>query len=420
MKAGKRMAAALLAAALLTVSASAEEITLTTPWAYMDNDINAAYYPWGAKTADGEERPICYAYCNGENNGFTLAYTVCESPFLTVGKAARFTTVTEGGVAPFVYVYDVYYQQFSNTNREYIGELHEISTNPHLDFTPRREGRYLITVSIEDAAGNSVNYDVDAIPTDRGGKLSETVETVSSAALAECGEYETVCYLVNWIKDKAEYDHNGGYYESDCILVDGKGVCSGYAGALSILCSACGIECISVHGYATAQPIKGKEHAWNAVKIGGDWYHIDVTWLDRDNYDTAESSPLMTSVMASRSHCFGTEAGAAASGGACLPPWCNATMYAEGYEGDPIAESVEITVKGQEGGGTISLNVGDVVTLTGTTTPRCSRHGAKLWTVSNELATITANGVLSANASGVCHITLNCGNLTATRKVVIK
>ena len=32
--------------------------------------------------------------------------------------------------------------------------------------------------------------------------------------------------------------------------------------------------------------VKGKNHAWNMVKIGGYWYNVDVTWDDsrKDRY----------------------------------------------------------------------------------------------------------------------------------------
>jgi len=38
-----------------------------------------------------------------------------------------------------------------------------------------------------------------------------------------------------------------------------------------------GIECLTVNGIYTAT---GEEHAWNMVRIDGEWYCVDTTWDD--------------------------------------------------------------------------------------------------------------------------------------------
>lgn len=54
-----------------------------------------------------------------------------------------------------------------------------------------------------------------------------------------------------------------------------KVVCEGYAKAFQLLMNACDIECIFVTGTGN-----GGGHGWNKVKLGGDWYNVDVTWDD--------------------------------------------------------------------------------------------------------------------------------------------
>ena len=57
------------------------------------------------------------------------------------------------------------------------------------------------------------------------------------------------------------------------ILVKGVGVCQSYAYAYDYLCELADVECIVVTGY-----IQGNlPHAWNKVKIGDEWFVIDVT-----------------------------------------------------------------------------------------------------------------------------------------------
>lgn len=52
-------------------------------------------------------------------------------------------------------------------------------------------------------------------------------------------------------------------------------VCEGYAKAFQLLLNAAGIENVYVVGKAG-----GTGHAWNQVKIEGEWYNVDLTWND--------------------------------------------------------------------------------------------------------------------------------------------
>lgn len=61
------------------------------------------------------------------------------------------------------------------------------------------------------------------------------------------------------------------------VLVKGKGVCEGYAKTFKMFMDIAGIDCIIVTGTAGSENIS---HAWNMVKLGNDWYHIDVTFDD--------------------------------------------------------------------------------------------------------------------------------------------
>ena len=54
------------------------------------------------------------------------------------------------------------------------------------------------------------------------------------------------------------------------VLVTGKGVCEGYARAYSYLLSLVGVDSKCLNN-------ESKGHLWNLVKIGGNWYHVDVT-----------------------------------------------------------------------------------------------------------------------------------------------
>ncbi|BFZ58236.1 hypothetical protein PYCC9005_005298 [Savitreella phatthalungensis] len=65
-----------------------------------------------------------------------------------------------------------------------------------------------------------------------------------------------------------------------------RAVCSGYAGLVRSLCEVVGIACVEVSGYGKgfgyvlgAGTAGESNHAWNAVKVGGDdWRMVDACW----------------------------------------------------------------------------------------------------------------------------------------------
>lgn len=52
--------------------------------------------------------------------------------------------------------------------------------------------------------------------------------------------------------------------------------CAGYAKAMQYLCDKVGIDCMVITGTNE----KGTSHAWNKVKVEGEWYNLDATWDD--------------------------------------------------------------------------------------------------------------------------------------------
>lgn len=61
-------------------------------------------------------------------------------------------------------------------------------------------------------------------------------------------------------------------------LINGKCVCAGYAGAFKLLADAAGLEAVVVTGVMEGN----LPHAWNKVKIDGEWEILDVTNNDNE------------------------------------------------------------------------------------------------------------------------------------------
>lgn len=70
-------------------------------------------------------------------------------------------------------------------------------------------------------------------------------------------------------------DSDSNIYRAYGALVDEDAVCNGYAEAIKLIFDCIGMESKMVVGTAD-----GIDHAWNLVKIGENWYHLDATWDD--------------------------------------------------------------------------------------------------------------------------------------------
>lgn len=102
----------------------------------------------------------------------------------------------------------------------------------------------------------------------------ETADNIL-AGMPNGSDYEKELYLHDVLVNRVTYtdsklEEQNGY----TTLVEGKGVCAGYAFALQYLLMRAGIQSYYVVGYA------GENHAWNLAKIDGEWYYVDATWDD--------------------------------------------------------------------------------------------------------------------------------------------
>ena len=96
----------------------------------------------------------------------------------------------------------------------------------------------------------------------------------------ELNEKEKELYIHDFICQNVHYDKLKKPYSHEIIgpLGQGVGVCEGIAKSVKILCDALGIWCIiAISGSNPEKGIKYR-HAWNVVKIGGNYYHVDATY----------------------------------------------------------------------------------------------------------------------------------------------
>ncbi|GAB6156801.1 hypothetical protein JCM39194_00010 [Desulfotomaculum varum] len=118
-------------------------------------------------------------------------------------------------------------------------------------------------------------------------ELSDAIDLLPQIIKPSMNKDQQIRAITEWVMGK--YEYNIDYYErkkkakekgepfkeeiSEIYpgLKEGKAVCSGYTFAMNLLLSAAGIE----NRYVDAE-----NHAWNLVKLRGNWYHVDATAWD--------------------------------------------------------------------------------------------------------------------------------------------
>lgn len=98
-------------------------------------------------------------------------------------------------------------------------------------------------------------------------------------------DHEKFRAIFRWITDNIEYNKSAsGVADADKIVRKNKAVCQGFSTLLKDMCNSVNIDCEVIVGYTKTEvrdidkKLKKTDHAWNAVKLYGRWYLVDVTW----------------------------------------------------------------------------------------------------------------------------------------------
>jgi hypothetical protein len=113
-------------------------------------------------------------------------------------------------------------------------------------------------------------------------KLDSAIETALECVDPSMTKVEKAMVLHDYLIRNTEYtkDTSKAYRTTEVgTFLKHKANCEGYSRAYAILMEKVGIPV----GYVTSDALV---HMWNKIKIGKNWYHVDVTWDDPlDTYE---------------------------------------------------------------------------------------------------------------------------------------
>jgi transglutaminase-like putative cysteine protease len=115
-------------------------------------------------------------------------------------------------------------------------------------------------------------------------RIDEVAALVQSIPLPQNGgEFEIQLAMHDFLIGNCTYTDDPENSEKSTVygaLIEGYASCEGYAMAMLLLLELNGIDAYVVTGYATNSTGFAGGHAWNKVRIEGNWYYLDATWND--------------------------------------------------------------------------------------------------------------------------------------------
>lgn len=135
----------------------------------------------------------------------------------------------------------------------------------------RRINEYIVDIA----------YDISVAELKR---IKKETPALVKGAIAEMNvsstdHYTIICAVNEYLCDTVVYPSSEPYppmTHTPYGAFNGDAVCEGYATAAKLMLGELGIDCDIQNGVCH----NGGGHAWNLVKLNGQWYQMDVTWND--------------------------------------------------------------------------------------------------------------------------------------------
>lgn len=202
----------------------------------------AKTYSLPSRITTSKEMGQAFAYYMSRHESeFQIQYT---------GDTRRFTEVGEQA------------WEWLQRNEPYLMRLYKDSDGQGMDY-----GSYVMYTM-------TLDYTLSKDQTDR---VEKKVKQIVQKIPKNWSDYKKVRYINDYIVRQTAYKLKSkeSPYTPYSILFNREGVCEGYALTAYLLLQAADVEVRYISGKAG-----GGLHAWNLVKLKGNWYHLDTTWND--------------------------------------------------------------------------------------------------------------------------------------------
>ncbi len=139
----------------------------------------------------------------------------------------------------------------------------------------------------------------------------ESAQREFDAAVSAClneasygkNDYEREKIIHDYLAKQTTYQSSKNAHNAYGALVEKKAVCDGYSRAFQWLLYQAGIPALIAEGTSINPASNGEQpHAWNVVKIGGEYYHVDLTWDDASSKEVMYAYFNMTTKQIAESH----------------------------------------------------------------------------------------------------------------------
>ncbi len=139
-------------------------------------------------------------------------------------------------------------------------------------------------------------------------QFEKAVGTCLSSASYGKNDYEREKIIHDYLAKQTTYQNGKNAHNAYGALVEKKAVCDGYSRAFQWLLYQAGIPALIAEGTSINPASGGQEpHAWNVVKIDGEYYHVDLTWDDASSKEVMYAYFNMTTKQIEESHHISTE-----------------------------------------------------------------------------------------------------------------
>jgi hypothetical protein len=116
-------------------------------------------------------------------------------------------------------------------------------------------------------------------------EFDKTVDAIVAKVTPDMSQFELEKYFHDYLASIISYQNSSNAHNAYGALLEGIAVCEGYAKAFQYLLYQVGIMNTVVSGTSMIPGTSTPEnHAWNLVLIDGEYYYVDLTWDDQQDY----------------------------------------------------------------------------------------------------------------------------------------